>query len=182
MSAPTWVHVPPLSAYTHHMAGVVTDCADRHARAVRDIDTGAGLRGSAAPSMCGALQIHVHALSAYTRTWPELEPLPSLSGAPIATRMPSEDIDAEYPEVVCSLAVDNRPTWVHVRGFLVHPPRGRRRFQQRRSPRVRPRTSVPKCQAWSFVAPSMSSLQICVRRSQRTAAVARPVVALPWIP
>ena len=38
-------------------------------------------------------------LKEYTRTWPALLlPLPSLNGAPIATRVPSDDIDTEYPD------------------------------------------------------------------------------------
>ena len=57
---------------------------------------------------------HTPLLSAYTRTWPELEPLPSLRIAPIATRVPSEDIDTECPErsVPASPSMSD-PTWFH---------------------------------------------------------------------
>eukprot|EP00982_Pelagococcus_subviridis_P004526 29218-Pelagococcus_subviridis.AAC.4 len=42
--------------------------------------------------------VQVPPLSEYTRTWPAESPAPSFKRAPIATRVPSEDIDTEYPE------------------------------------------------------------------------------------
>tara|TARA_R110002153_G_scaffold220341_2_gene372809 strand:+ start:584 stop:904 length:321 start_codon:yes stop_codon:yes gene_type:complete len=40
----------------------------------------------------------VEEVSEYTRAWPALVPVPSLYFAPIATRVPSEDIDTDHPD------------------------------------------------------------------------------------
>jgi surface protein len=48
---------------------------------------------AASPSMSAPTWVHVPPLSAYTRTWPAVVPAPSFPVAPIATRVPSEDID-----------------------------------------------------------------------------------------
>eukprot|EP00982_Pelagococcus_subviridis_P001324 10642-Pelagococcus_subviridis.AAC.1 len=59
--------------------------------------------------------VHVPPLSAYTRTWPSLLPATSLPGAPIATRVPSEDIDTAYAdESIAASPSMSDPTWVHV--------------------------------------------------------------------
>ena len=51
----------------------------------------------------------------YTRTWPALSPLPSFPGAPIATRVPSGDIDTEYPDSSPAASPSmSAPSWVHV--------------------------------------------------------------------
>ena len=58
--------------------------------------------------------VHVPLMSSYTLTWPALDPVPSFLRAPIATRVPSEDIDTEYPN--WSLAASpsmSEPTWDH---------------------------------------------------------------------
>ena len=46
---------------------------------------------------------HVPPLSEYTRTWPASVPPPSFKYAPIAMRVPSEDIDNECPAIETKL-------------------------------------------------------------------------------
>ena len=121
MSAPTWVHVPPLSAYTRTWpASVPVPSLSIAPIATRvpseDIDTEYPDQSSAAsPSMSAPTWVHVPPLSAYTRTCPALLPVPSLYGAPIATRVPSEDIDTESPDQSAAASPSmSAPTWVHV--------------------------------------------------------------------
>ena len=72
MSEPTWVHVPPLSAYTRTWPAACRPSlrsADRHARAVRGHRYRPGRSRSLAVDV-GPTWVHVPPLSAYTRTWP----------------------------------------------------------------------------------------------------------------
>ena len=77
-------------------------------------------------------------------------PVPSFLVAPIATRVPSEDIDTEHPEKSPAASPSmSAPTWVHVPPLSAYTrtwPAScrRRRSYMRRSPRAcRPRTSIP---------------------------------------
>ena len=103
MSVPTWVHVPPLSAYTRTWpADVPLPSFPVAPIATRvpseDIDTDVPeLSLEASPSISAPTWVQAPPLSEYTRTWPALEPLPSLYWALIATRVPSDDIDTGYP-------------------------------------------------------------------------------------
>jgi hypothetical protein len=49
------------------------------------------------PSLFGSAEA-AHSGASYTRTCPALSPVPSLYGALIATRVPSEDIDTDNPK------------------------------------------------------------------------------------
>ena len=58
-----------------------------------------------------------------TRTWPASNaPVPSFLGAPIATRVPSEDMDTEYPKRSFTPAWPSMSfaTWVHVPSLSVY--------------------------------------------------------------
>ena len=74
------------------------------------------LMQSPKPPFAGAVdtsQQSVH--KSYTRTRPALEPAPLFLGAPIATRVPSEDIDTDRPDQSPSASPSmSAPTWVHV--------------------------------------------------------------------
>ena len=104
MSPPTWVHVTPFSAYTRTWPALLPPSSLKGAPiATRvpsaDIETlTPNWSPVALPSMSEPIWVHVPPLSAYTRTWPASEPLPSFVEAPIATRVPSEDIDTETPD------------------------------------------------------------------------------------
>jgi hypothetical protein len=105
MSPPIWVHVPPLSEYTRTWPRLASFSVAPMATRVpsADIDTVRPAASPAAsPSMSPPIWVHVPPLSEYTRTWPRLsdvEPLvPSFHRAPIATRVPSEDIDIDLPD------------------------------------------------------------------------------------
>ena len=123
MSEPTWDHDPLLSEYTRTWPA--SPSLPRAPIATRvpseDIDTDHPDSSLAAsPSMSEPTWDHAPDPSAKTarvntRTWPELEPLlPSLRIAPIATRVPSEDIDTECPNWSSAASPSiSWPTWVH---------------------------------------------------------------------
>ena len=56
------------------------------------------LSPAASPSISAPSCTQVPELSSYTLTWPASLPLPSFFRAPMATIVPSEDRDTEYPE------------------------------------------------------------------------------------
>ena len=89
-----------------------------------------------------ALRVHPHVAGACRAVVPY---------APIATRVPSEDIDTEYPEWSPAASPSmSAPTWVHVPPLSAYTrtwpaSRRRRRSHMRLSPRAcRPRTSIPR--------------------------------------
>jgi hypothetical protein len=122
MSPPTWVHVPPLSEYTRTWPRLASFSVAPMATRVpsADIDTVRPAASPAAsPSMSPPIWVHVPPLSEYTRTWPRLASfsvaVPSFHEAPMATRVPSEDIDTDTPDQSPAASPSmSPPTWVHV--------------------------------------------------------------------
>ena len=196
MSEPTWVHVPPLSAYTRTWPA---SCRCRRSY-LRRSPRACRPRTSIPSTRTSRPQPRRRCLSPPGSTSRRSQRTRArgrragavVTVAPIATRVPSEDIDTDHPDSSSAASPSmSEPTWVHVpplsaytRTWPASEPVPS--LPKRRSPRAcRPRTSIPipglvaRSLAVDVGPPGSTS-----RRSQRTRARGRrdAVAVVPYAP